>query len=291
MTRRATMFPPTVSDPLQDRLASALFGAAASLMLFAGAASFVACVPAFALGSMSAELGPLAALALALGGVFFAAGAGAAWLSRPRAFPVLPNEREPAPGAARPPLGGWLVLLALFLAVLPLVLVFALRPFLAEWSNVVRELEKLELGGGGTKNESALVLLPIAGALLPPFLELLSLACVVVTSPLLLLLLTLRSARFPRLYATSSVLLGGLVVASFVAVRAAMRLHAAAVRLVAESSATPEEAREIQAVLDRYATAVRDAEPVLLVALVVWLAWLPALLTSRRARATFAPHS
>ena len=122
----------TLTEPLVVRMARF----AATVMLFGGASVFVAGIP---LTGTAMEL-PLArrlgVLLFQLGGMFVVGAVASLYLSRRRDLP-LPNERPAPSGGERPPLGGWLMVLAIALVALPVWLVLNLQPFLAEWQRVI----------------------------------------------------------------------------------------------------------------------------------------------------------
>jgi hypothetical protein len=274
-------------DTIGGRLITWLMRSIATAMLFAGASILVAGVPLFALLDDSPAPRTIAGIVMQIGGLFVVAGIAAAWLSRTRR-PVLPNERLTTPEAGRPPVGGWLVALAIALVALPAWLVIRLQPFLAEWNRVARFIASWDIWEGANANMSGVVLVPVAAALTPPFFELAALVGFVAGSALLLLLLLLRSRRFPRAYFVSTILLAALVLASVrgsdAARLAADEIH----RLIDTTSPTSDESDEMKNGLNRYTSIVSSTAPVLVWTLFGYLIWIPPLLSSRRAAMTFA---
>ena len=113
-----------------------MFRMFARAMLLAGVSGLLASVVALGTVATSPVLKTISSLLLAASAVFAAGGATAVYLSRPRGF-LLPNERPEISATTRPPLGGWLILLAIALVALPVWTVLRLRPFLAEWRQTV----------------------------------------------------------------------------------------------------------------------------------------------------------
>ena len=158
-------------EQLTDRVTGWVLRSVATALLFAGVSVLVAGVPLLGMLTGSAVARTIAGLFLQLSGVFVVAGATARYLSRPRG-PLLPNERTATADADRPEVGGWLIALAIVLVALPVWLVLRLQPFLAEWVRVVDYLATSGIWEGANANGSGLVLLPLAGPLAPPLLDL-----------------------------------------------------------------------------------------------------------------------
>ena len=272
---------------LTDRFAAGILRSAAIAMLFAGISMLVAGVPLSSVLAGSAMTREISGILLQISGVFVIAGAASLYLSSPRAV-RLPNEHMATSDAERPEVAGWLIALAVALVALPAFLALRLRPFLAEWRRVVDVLARFDLWEGANANMSGVVLVPLAAALTPPLFELAAMVAFVVASVALLALLFGRSERFPRLYLVSVLLLSALVIASVRGASAA-RLAAAAVQpLIEGSNALAGEAAQVTDVLGRYTRAVSLAAPALVWTLCGYLIWVPAMVWSRRARATFA---
>jgi len=138
---------------------------------------------------------------------------------------------------------------------------------------------------------SGVVLIPIFGALIPPFLQLLTLAGFVMTSTTLVPLLVARSPRFPRIYIASLVLLSAVLLASVRATSGATLAGDAFRQEMARISRTSAAAAEDAALrdsLDRYANAVRTAAPPLAWTWLAYVVWIPLLIGSARVRLTLA---
>jgi hypothetical protein len=264
-----------------------MFRMFAGAMLFAGVSALLGSI--VALGAVAAPpvVKTASSLLLAASTVFVAGGAAARYLSRPRGF-LLPNERLEISATTRPPLGGWLILLAIALVALPVWTVLRLRPFLAEWRQTVDLLAASDIWQSVGSNMGGIVLLPIAAALTPPFIELIALVSFVAGSAMALSLLLSRSPRFPRTYLVWMALTTALVVVSVLGARAVTLAGAAIETLIQDSQPRADEAKQLREVLGRYTVAVTSAAPVLLATLCGYLVWLPMLFSSRRARATFA---
>jgi hypothetical protein len=278
-------------ETLIGRLAEWLLRSIATVMVFAGTAVFVAGVASSALPTQSPEAGTIAGILFQIGGLFVVAGAAAIYLSRPRGLLSLPNEREEVSAGERPEVGGWLIVLAVALVGLPVWVVLRLLPFLAEWRRVVSFIAESRFWEGANANGAGLVLLPIAGALVPPLLELIALAGFIVASPALLLLLLLRSPRFPRVYLVSIVLLTALVIAGVRGADAAAVARTVVEQLMASTQPRAGEDAQLRQWLDRYTGIVGPTASVLLWTLCGYLVWLPAMFLSRRARTTFASQA
>jgi hypothetical protein len=269
-----------------DRFVAWALRTVARAMMFAGVSLLVAFVPVIGMASELPLASTIARFLLELSAFFIMAGATVTYLSRRRGLPF-PNERV-GPDRERPEVGGWLIALAIVLVALPVYLTIRLQPFLAEWRTVGNFLGTLDIWGGGTRNGSGLVLLPLAAALTPPFIELAAMIGFVLASAILLALLLLRSESFPRLYLASVIFLAALVVASVRGARAATIAAQAVQQLVDDSSATPEESAQLTEGVARYSTAVSSTAPVLVWTLLGYAIWIVPLMASERARVTFA---
>ena len=276
-----------VMDKPTDRFVLWVLRLVATAMTFAGASVLVAAVPTYGWLPDAPAVRAIAFILLQLGGVCVAAGLGSALLSRRRGW-TFPNERVTATGAARPGVGGWLITLALVLIALPAWLLFRLQPFLAEWKRVIDLLVASDFLQGANANMSGVVLLPLFGALTPPLFELAALLACVSGSIVLLALLLARSARFPRIYVVWSMLLTALVIASVRGAAAALLAADAIDRLIAETALSADDGARLREDVARYTSIVGSTAPVLAWSLAGYLAWIPALILSHRARLTFA---
>jgi hypothetical protein len=274
-------------DRPTDRFAMWALRSVAGLMLLGGVSALVAGAPMYGMISESQVARAIAGVVFQISGVFMVSGAAAMHLSR-AGGPMLPNERLTTSDADRPELGGLLIGLAIVLVALPLWLLLLLQPFLAEWSVVARLLAASEIWQGANANMSGVILVPLAGALTPPLFELAALFAFVVASAVLLALLLSRSRRFPRIYIVCGVLLSALVIASVRGADAAMMAGDAVRQLIEGSSASAEESGQLLDGLARYTSIVGSTAPVLAWALCAYLAWVPAMFFSQRARTTFA---
>ena len=165
-----------------------------------------------------------------------------------------------------------------------MLLLFLLRPFLAEWNTVIRLLAGSEMWENANANMSGVILLPLFAALTPPFIELVTAVGFVASSALLLILLRMRSGRFPRTYLVCAVLLTALVIASVRGVDGARVAVDFVQQLGTNSSARPGETDEARDVIARYMTAVDSAAPPLVWTLFGYMAWMVPLLSARRSQ-------
>jgi hypothetical protein len=269
-----------------ERLIGWFLRATARAVLSAGAAIFVACVPVFGLLSDSTASRAIAGILMQLGGAFVMAGATASYLSRSRGW-RLPNERVTTAANQRPAVAGWLMVLGLTLVAAPVWLLLRMQPFLAEWRRVIELASAPGLWDNANANMSGVVLIPIAAALTPPFFELATLIGFVVSSLTLLPLLLWRSPQFPRVYVVCVVLLSALVFASMRGASAAALASDALRQLIDTTSANAQEAASLRQALERYGIVFTTA-PALLWTLFAYVLWVPAILSSMRARTTFA---
>ena len=274
-------------DRLTDRFVMWALRSVARMMLLAGVSALVAGIPMYGMISESPVARAIAGVVFQLSGVFMISGAAAMYWSR-AGGPTLPNERLTTADADRRDVGGLLIGLAIVLVTLPVWLLLILQPFLAEWSVVARLLAASEIWQGANANMSGVILVPLAGALTPPFFELAALFAFVVASAVLLALLLSRSRRFPRIYIVCGVLLSALVIASVRGAAAAMMAGDAIRQLIEGSSTSAEESAQLMDGLARYTSIVGSTAPVLAWALFAYLAWVPAMIFSERVRTTFA---
>lgn len=272
-----------------DRLVLWGLRTAASVMVFGGGAVLVAGVPAYGLLAGSAAASAILLIVLEAGVALIVGGAAAGSLTRLNRRPCLPNERA-SRLAERPALGGWLWLLAAALVIVPAGLVVATRRFQTEWGRVADLLAMPGLWDGANANMSGVILVPLAGLLTPPLLELLALVSFVAASLVLLPLLMARSPRFPRHYLVCLLLLTSWVVAAGRGAAAAHLAVDAIVPLVDGSNGSPEELATVRDIIGRYTAVVNGTMPALVWTWCGYAAWMPGLLLSRRARTTFAPE-
>jgi len=273
-----------------ERLVAWLLRSVATACLMAGVAMLVAAVPAWPMAAGTEDPRAIVVVLMQMGGLLLAGGIATKYLLRGGA-PVLPNERVTIPEDQRPPLGGELAVLALVLIAAPLWLVVQLQPFLAEWRFVWGYVASPELWDNANANMSGIVLIPLFGALTPPFLQLLTLAGFVTASATLIPLLVARSPRFPRIYIASLVLLTAVLLASVRATSGAMLADNALrdeMARIARTSATAAEDPTLREGLDRYASAIRTAAPPLAWTWLAYAVWIPLLIGSARVRVTLA---
>jgi hypothetical protein len=274
---------------LFERLVSWTVRSVATALLMAGVAMLVAAIPAWPLTAGTDAPRAIVIVLGQMGTVLVIGGVASKFLLRGRA-PALPNEQITVTEELRPALGGELLVLALVLIAVPIWLVVQLQPFLAEWGFVWSYLADPELWDNANANMSGVILIPLAGALTPPFLQLLALVGFAAASITLVSLMVVRSPRFPRIYLACVVLISTVLFASVRATSGAM-LAGDAVRQemtrVAGTSVAASEDDVLRNALDRYSNAVRGARPPLAWAWFAYVLWVPLLLVSGRARTTF----
>jgi hypothetical protein len=254
-------------EGLGARLVAWALRTAATALVFAGIAFFVAGVPVFS--SLSGAARDILGVVLQIGGAWVALGLVAAFISRRRTL-------------ARPPGGGVALALAVTLLAVPAWLVWRLQPFLSEWRVVADLLASSNLLQGANANMSGVVLVPLAGALAPPFIELAALATVVATSIATAILLVTKSPRFAHLYLAAVLVLTALVVGSLRGASAAGMTVEALQPWIEESRPRAEEYAQIRGVVDRYTAAVTPTAAALGWAWLAYAIWIPPVLLSGR---------
>jgi hypothetical protein len=259
----------------------------ASAMLLTGIAAVLAGVVSLGAAAMSDALKAIGGVVLGASAVFIAGGAAALHLSRPRGF-LLSSERIEIADADRLPVGGWLIVMAIALVALPVWMILRLTPFLSEWRLAVDALAKADIWQDAGSGMAGVVLIPLAAALTPPFIELVTMLSFAGASALWLPMLLSRSPRFPRIYLVSTVLVSALVIASSLGAAAVTVAAQAVERLVQESQPRAGEAQQVTDLLGRYSSAVTGTAPELAWTLCGYLVWLPLMVSSRRVRRTFA---
>ena len=274
-------------DSRTERLVAWLLRSVAGAMTFAGVSALIAAVPLFLFANMAGVLRPVGGIVLQIAAVFVTGGIAARYLLGARA-PILPGERATAAGGERAG-DRWLTALGVFLMALPVLLLVLLQPFLAEWNTVIRRLAESGIWENANANMSGVILLPLFAALTPPFIELVTAAGFVATSALLLILLRVRSGRFPRVYLVCGVLLTALVIASVRGADGARLAVDAVQQLAADSNARPGEIDQLRDGIARYMTAVNAAAPPLVWSLFGYMVWMVPLLSTRHSQA-FARH-
>jgi hypothetical protein len=252
-------------------------------MTFAGTSAVIAAVPLFLFANGEGGLRSIGSIILQIAAVFVTGGIAARYLLGAR-VPILPGERSTAADSQQPGGDGWLTALAAFLVALPVLLLFLLQPFLAEWNTVIRFLARSDMWESANANMSGVILLPMFAALTPPFIELVTAVGFVATSAVLLILLRMRSAQFPRACLVCVVLLTALVIASVRGVEGARLAADAVEQLAADSAARPGETDELRDGIIRYMAAVNSAAPPLVWTLFGYMAWMVPLLSARHSQ-------
>ena len=275
-------------DTVPERLVAYVLRSIARAVLFAGISMLPAGMPLFVLlRSESAELRQIAVTLLQLGGVLITTGIIARYCLQPGRR-SLHNEQVTIAEAQRPTVGGWLMGLAFMLVAAPLMLLISLQPFLAEGMRVYVFLQSSIDWSDAGRGMGGIALLPIFGALTPALIEFMAMAAFVGTSALLFPLLCVRSYRFPRFYVVCLVLVSGLALASLLAAYGVSEIAGGLQQMIDTTSATAGEAAEFRQGLDRYTNAVGLPVLPLVITWFAYAAWLAPLVSSPRARDTFA---
>jgi hypothetical protein len=272
-------------DTLSERFIAWFLRSIAGALLFAGISMLLPGVPLFAVLPTDdlPELRLIGSRLLQLGGILLVTGLAAKYLLRSRKLP-LPNEQVTIADDRRPAVEGWLLVLAFTVAVVPLLLVARLQPFFAEARPVAEFLESTSFWN----DRSGLVLLPLAGALTPPFLQLATTAAFIGTSVIALVLLLARSHRFPRTFIVCLVLATGLLVASHHSASSAKTIADILQQQIARARMNAEELATINEGIERYTGMLDLAGSTLMWTWTTYVIWLPAMFSSTRVRETFA---
>lgn len=273
---------------VSERLAFNLLKLAAHVMMIAGVAMVV---PSLALRTMGEDGEPAAAIARAgqrFSAIFLAAGVASLYLvgSRRRIFP---NEGEP-PGTDRT-VGGWLVLLALTLVALPLWLFTQSAPLMSISNDIIAFLGEQGVWQAIERDSqfSGLILMPVVAVLGVPFLEAGATVSFLGGSAILLVLMMVRSRRFPRAFLMCVLMQGALVIASAYGMRIVAHVSPFIERAVTEgSTASTAQQRRALEEIQRYQSVVRATAVSLMWTWSGYLVWTPALFLSDRIRTTFA---
>lgn len=256
-------------EGLGTRIVAWALRLASTALVFAGIAFFVAGIPMFSATSGAAR--DILVVVLQIGGAWVLLGVAAALVSRRRTL-------------ARAPGGVLTLALSITVLAVPAWLVWRLQPFLSEWRVVADLLSSSNFFETANANMSGVVLVPLAGALTPPFIELATLAAAVATSIAMVVLLFTRSPRFSHLYLAAVLVLAALVVGSVRGASAASMTVDALQPFIEESKPRPEENAQIRGVVDRYTAAVTPTATALGWAWLAYAIWIPPVLLSARQR-------
>ena len=241
---------------------------AATALVCAGIGSFVAGVPLLSATEGAAH--DILLVVLQIGGAWVVLGLAALVMSRRRTL-------------ARAPGGVLSLAMGITLLAVPAWLVWRLQPFLSEWRVVADLLASSDIWHGANANMSGVVLVPLAGALAPPFIELAALAAAVAGSAATIVLLLTKSPRFAHLYLAAVLLLAALVAGSVRGASAASMTVDALSPWIEESKPRPEEYALIRGVVDRYTAAVTPTAAALAWAWLGYAIWIPpVVLVGRR---------
>jgi len=186
------------------------------------------------------------------------------------------------PTLASAPGGVWALAFGVTLLAVPAWLVWRLQPFLAEWRVVAELVASSDLLQTANANMSGVVLVPLAFALTPPFIELVALAAAVATSIATAVLLVTRTSRLAHLYVAAVLVLTALVAGSVRGATAASMTVEAFQPWIEESKPRPQEYAEIRGIADRYMAAVTPTAAALSWAWLGYAIWIPPLILSAR---------
>jgi len=242
---------------------------ASTALVCAGFAFFVAGIPVFSATSGTAR--DILVVVFQIGGAWVLLGIAAAFMTRRRTV-------TSAPG------GVWALAFGVTLLAVPAWLVWRLQPFLSEWRVVAELAASSDLLRTANANMSGVVLIPLAGALTPPFIELIALAAAVATSIATAVLLLTKTPRFAHLYVAAVLVLTALVAGSVRGATAASMTVEAFQPWIEESKPRPEEYAQIRGVIDRYTAAVTPTAAALAWAWLAYAIWIPPVLLSARQR-------
>jgi hypothetical protein len=274
------------SDPFAragDRAQTGLFitRVIGGLCALAGFSMLTAAIP---VAMMAATLGGLSRTAAWVGVALLASGLVTLFVS---ARPVgwLESARQTS-HAGRPDFGGWLWVLAVTLAILPLWMIVRLIPLLTLWTDMLALLDAQGvwnlLEGGG--DLSGIVLVPVFGVLSVPAFEMAVAVSVVIHGLLLFTLLVMTRPRFARAFLAFAVLHVGLAISVQLAVAAALD----AGRFVESALEDSPEREEAVAAITRYGEVLKGSSRILTMTIAGLVVWTPGVFLSRRLPATFA---
>ncbi len=280
------------------------FQIASYAVLLAGVAALIAWA-----GS-SAWLGPnraapsehllaLRTFALQVGVTYVIAGLALAWLSHSRKRRSLlkvgidaltsdaPQETESS--ATTTPGAGWLTLIAVSLAILPIMAVARMGSMWTLWSATAELATRWSLPEqfGGADDTSGLVLVPILAIGLVPVAEIVTCAAFVLCSAGLLLVFPFRSRFFPRAMLISTFLQLALLLTTFYALNLDLVERA---RTLIEQEARNSKAEDVRLFAtwaERHQAAVEPIARSLAWTFAGYVVWLPAVFVSARGRAYF----
>jgi hypothetical protein len=254
-------------DGLGERIVSWALRTASTALVFAGVAFFLAGIPVFS--ATSGAMRDILVVVLQIGGAWALLGLAAVFTTRRRSL-------------ARAP--GGLVAVAFILTVIaiPIWLLWRLQPFLSEWRVLADLASSSNFFETANANMSGVVLVPLAAALAPPFIELAALAVAVATSCAAIGLTAGRSPRFGHLYIAAVLLLTALVLGSMRGARVGRMTVDALQPFIEEPKRRPQEYQQIREIVDRYTAAVTPTASTLAWAWVGYAAWIPIVVLAGR---------
>ena len=243
----------------------------ATLIMFAGLAGFVAAVGAFKILEESSAR-PLVWIIVHMA-TASTVGAGAALYGLRSS---LIRDAQPLPFVR--------VLVPVLLVATVVWMVWQLQPFMSEWASVIEIGATSRMWKDAASNVGGIVFVPIFAALMPPFIELATMAGFVIAAIMLLALLRHGSALSLRVYVVWALLLTALVVVSWRGATAVRMAAAVVERAIQNTSRPGDDLEQVRQFVSRYTTAVNEAEGVLWWTLGAYLVGLPLLLVSTLVR-------
>lgn len=264
-----------------------LLRSCATLMVMAGVSAVAAGLASLPILSEESSARPIVTIVYQMAAVSLLGGSAALYVLRTRRALFLNEGAATLSPGAQTALGGWLIVMAIALAGVPVWMLLSVRDFLAEWRGIIEVGATSTMWRDSASSAAGLVLLPIFAAITPPFLELLAVIGFVAASVTSLTLLASRKRTFPRLYTAWLLLLVALVVLSLRGAAGSTLAAQVVERALDRSSRDAAEAAPIFEFVRRYLSVVTTTATVLVWTLCGYLLWLPFLLFSSRVRSTF----
>ena len=264
-----------------------LLRSCATLMVLAGLSAMAAGLASMPILSAESSARPIVAIVYQMAAVSLLGGIAAIYVLRTRRALFLNEGPATLSPAAQTAVGGWLIVMAIALAGLPIWMLLNVRDFLAEWRRIIEVGAASTMWRDSASSAAGLVLIPIFAAITPPFLELLAVIGFVAASVTSLTLLASRKRTFPRFYTVWILLLAALVVVSLRGAAGSTLAAQVVERALDRSSRDAAEGAPILEFVRRYLSVVTTTATVLVWTLCGYLVWLPFVLFSNRIRSTF----
>ena len=244
----------------------------ATLLTLAGLAGLVAAVGAFKILPEDSSARPVVWIIVHMAAaIMLGSGAALYALRTPRI-----RDARPLPFVR--------VVLPVLLVAAPAWMVWRLQSFLEEWGHVIEIGTASRMWQDASSNVGGIVLVPIAAALMPPFIELATMGGFLIAALVLVGLLLRGSATCLRVYVVWALLLTGMVVVCSRGATAAGRAATIVEGALQNSDRDGTELDQVRQFVSRYTTAVNEAEGVLWWTLGAYLVGLPLLLVSTLVR-------